>query len=236
MSDSLTMVPILADLEGVGAVILAVITVIGWIASLVSNKNQKGPPVANRPRPPVRPRDDRLQQEINIFLEETGGKRTKPPPTRPVSAPARGTPAAARTPGAGTPAAKGRPPAAPARKPARKPRPGQEIATRTAPVSDTLGTGVKQHLSQNMNERVSQEAQQRLAQRTEEKIELDLGAPVNAGASGRAMPAAPATGGQPALQSARLAELLRNRTSVQQAIAVNLILSRPPGLARASKQ
>jgi hypothetical protein len=237
MSDTLTIVPVLADAEGIGAVILAVITVIGWIASLVSNKNQKGPPVANRPRPPVRPRDDRLQQEINIFLEETGGKRPKPPPARPASVPARGAPAATRMPGAaGSQAAKARPPAAPARKPARRPRPGQEIATRTPPVSESLGTGVKQHVSQNMNERVSQEVQQRLAPRVDEKIELDLGTPVTAGASSRPMPVAPATGPQPALQAARLAEMLRNRASVQQAFAVNLILSRPPGLTRASKQ
>ena len=74
VQSTLNIMPVLADAEGIGAVILAVITVIGWIASLVSNKNQKGPPVANRPRPPVRPRDDRLQQEINIFLEETGVK------------------------------------------------------------------------------------------------------------------------------------------------------------------
>jgi hypothetical protein len=84
-----------------------------------------------------------------------------------------------------------------------------------------------------MNERVSQEVQQRLAPRVEEKIELDLGPPVTAGASSRATPA---TAAQPALQAARLAEMLRNRASVQQAIAVNLILSRPPGLTRASKQ
>jgi hypothetical protein len=236
MSDTLTIVPVLADAEGIGAVILAVITVIGWIASLVSNKNQKGPPVANRPRPPVRPRDDRLQQEINIFLEETGGKRPKPPPARPASVPARGAPAATRMPGAASQAAKARQPAAPARKPARRPRPGQEIATRTPPVSESLGTGVKQHVSQNMNERVSQEVQQRLTPRVEEKVELDLGPAVAAGTSGRAMPAAAATGVQPALQAARLAELLRNRASVQQAFAVSLILSRPPGLSRAPKQ
>jgi hypothetical protein len=236
MHSTLTMVPVLADAEGIGAVILAVITVIGWIASLVSNKNQKGPPVANRPRPPVRPRDDRLQQEINIFLEETGSKRPKPPPARPASTPARNAPIAARTPGAVSPAAKGRQPAGPSRKPARRPRPGQEIATRTPPVSDTLGTGVKQSLSQHMTERVSQEVQQRLAPRVEEKVELDLGPPVTAGASGRPAPVASAAGQQPALQAARLAEMLRNRASVQQAFAVNLILSRPPGLARAPRR
>jgi hypothetical protein len=236
MSETLTMVPVLADAEGIGAVILAVITVIGWIASLVSNKNQKGPPVANRPRPPVRPRDDRLQQEINIFLEETGGKRPKPPPARPAAAPPRAAPAATRAPAAGGPAAKVRQPVAPARKPIRRARPGQEIASRTPPVSDSLGTGVKQHVSQNMNERVSQEVQQRLSPRVEEKVELNLGPAVSGGAPGRAMPAAPAAGPQPALQAARLAEMLRNRASVQQAFAVNLILSRPPGLARASKQ
>src|SRR5262245_51641552 len=161
-------IPLLADGEGITAVITILIVVVGWIANLVSNKNQKGPPVANRPRPPVRPRDDRLQQEINIFIEEAGPQRARPAPrtvipaTRPVPG---GQRAAAQS--------KARPPAP--SKPARRPRPGDEIASRHAPISESLGAGVKQHLSQQMTERVAQEAQQRLQSRVEQKVEQDLG-------------------------------------------------------------
>jgi hypothetical protein len=236
MATSLTIVPVLADAEGIGALILAVITVIGWIASLVSNKNQKGPPVANRPRPPVRPRDDRLQQEINIFLEETGVKRPKSPAGRPATVPQRGAPPAARTPGGAGPASKARPPAAPPRKAVRRPRPGEDIAARTPPVTESLGTAVKQSLSQHMNERVAQEVKQRMAPRVEEKVALDLGPAVAGAAPGRGTPAATPAASPPSLQAARIAEMLRNRASVQQAFAVNLILSRPPGLTRAAKR
>src|SRR5262249_32694153 len=115
---------------------------------------------------------------------------------------------------------KGRPPA-PAR-PARRPRPGDEIATRHAPVSESLGAGVKQHLSQQMTERVAQEAQQRLQSRVEQKVEQDLGP--------AAKPAA--TPAPPADRSARFASLLRNPASLQQAIVVNLILSPPASMRR----
>jgi hypothetical protein len=212
-----------ADADAIIAVIVALITIVGWIANLVSNKNQKGPPVANRPRPPVRPRDDRLQQEINIFIEEAGPQRARPAPQRPVIPASRPVAGGQRAPAQG----KARPPA-PA-KPARRPRPGDEIATRHAPVSESLGAGVKQHLSQQMTERVAQEAQQRLQSRVEQKVELDLGPAVTAGPSGRATPAPPA---QPVERSARFASLLRNPASLQQAIVVNLILSPPASMRR----
>ena len=89
MADHLPFAPVLADHDAVIAVIVALITVVGWIANLISNKNQKTPPAANRPRPPARPRDERLQKEINIFMEETGkpGSRsntgTRPPVAKP---------------------------------------------------------------------------------------------------------------------------------------------------------
>ncbi len=69
--------PILADGDAIIGAIIFLITVVGWVANLVSNKNQKGPPVANRPRPPQRPRDEKLQQEINIFIEDAGGQKKK---------------------------------------------------------------------------------------------------------------------------------------------------------------
>jgi hypothetical protein len=216
-----------ADADAIIAAIVALITIVGWIANLVSNKNQKGPPVANRPRPPVRPRDDRLQQEINIFIEESGPRRPKPSERRPVVPASRPVPGGQRSAGQG----KARPPAAaPAKKPARRPRPGDEIATRQSPVSETLGAGVKQHVSQIMTDRVAQEVQQRLTSRVEQKVEQDLGPPVSAGPSARAP--APSQPARPADRAARFADMLRNPANVQQAIVMNLILSPPAAFGR----
>jgi hypothetical protein len=222
MPNLLPLAPLFAaETDAVIAIIVALITIVGWIANLISNKNQKGPPVANRPRPPVRPRDDRLQQEINIFIEEAGAQRPRPAPSRPVIGASRPVAGGQRTPVSG----KTRPPAPPAKKSARRPRPGDEIATRHAPVSETLGTGVKQHLSQHMTERVTQEVQQRLASRVDEKVEQDLGPAATAGLSARST--LPPSSAPPADRAARFAGLLRNPATVQQAIVASLILATP---------
>lgn len=220
MPNILPLAPIFAaDADAIIAAIVALITIVGWIANLVSNKNQKGPPVANRPRPPVRPRDDRLQQEINIFIEEAGPKRPKPAERRPVVPASRPVSGGVRPQAQG----KGKPPAASqSQKPARRPRPGDEIATRQAPVSESLGAGVKQHVSQHMSDRVAQEVQQRLTPRVEEKVEQDLGPSVSAGLSARTPASSPPA--QPD-RARRFAEMLRNPATLQQAIVVNLILS-----------
>ena len=226
MPNHLQLTPLLADADAIIAVIVALITIVGWIANLVSNKSHKGPPVANRPRPPVRPRDDRLQQEINIFIEEAGPRRSRPAQPGPAASPARRVAGPQRqAPPRPRPA-----PVTPEGKPPRRMRPGDEIATRHAPVTETLGTGVKQHLSQHMPERVTQEVQQRLTSRVEQKVEQDLGTPVTAGPAARAMPAPPAP--SPPDRASRFAELMRNPASLQQAIVVNLILSRPASAAR----
>jgi hypothetical protein len=219
---SIPFVPILADAEAVIAVIVILVTIIGWVANLVSNKNQKGPPVANRPRPPARPRDDRLQEEISIFIEDAGGARSRQ---------GRGSGPARQTQASRTPPGK-RPLQSPPKKPGRRPRPGEEIATRQAPISETLGTGVKQHVSQAMTERVSQEVQQRLASRVEEKVTEDLGTPVTTGAARASSAPGPAAPARPE----RFAELLRNRSGIQQAIVMNLILSPPAYRSRASRR
>ncbi len=104
-------------------------------------------------------------------------------------------------------------------------RPGETLASRPAPMTDTLGTGVKRHLSQHMADRVSQEAQQRLAPRVEEKAMADLGSTSSV---------APSTAASAAtVRADRFGELLRNPANIRQAIVLNLILSPPP--ARAGK-
>jgi hypothetical protein len=97
-------------------------------------------------------------------------------------------------------------------------------------VTDTLGAGVKQSLSQHMADRVSLEVQQRLAPRVEEKVAVDLGPTMTSGASMRAPPLPAAVSAT--VRADRFAELLRNPASVRQAIVLNLILSPPPARAR----
>lgn len=220
-------VPVLADAEGITAAIVMLVTIIGWIANLVSNKNQKGPPVANRPRAPVRPRDERLQQEISIFMEQAGQKPSKPVPARPAVPPARPSGAGARQPPTRT-----KPPA-PVKRPARQPRPGGEIASRQAPVTESLGTGVRRHLSQHLSERVAHDVQQRLVPRVEEKVATDPGAPTGGPAPRALLPQAAAPATVPG-RAERLAEMLRSPANVQQAIVLNLILSKPPARTRSS--
>jgi hypothetical protein len=235
-----TIVPVLAKQEdAIAAVIIFIITVVGWIVKLANTKTQKGPPVASRPRPPVRPRDDRLQQEINIFVEDNTGRRSQS---------ARPSPAAARTQQAGSAQAKRRPPAAaPVAK--KKVRPGEELSRRHAPGDENLGTGVRRHISQHMTDRVTQEAQNRIAPRVEDQVAADLGTTVTRGADRPSGPARPhdpvnevlllagtsrppvggATRPTEFSRAQRLAELLRSPAGVQQAIVLNLILSPPPG-------
>ena len=233
-------IPVLAADDAIVGVIIFLITVVGWIANLVSNKNQKGPPVANRPRPPQRPRDEKLQQEINIFIEDSGAlgkgaqakKGATPRPVVPAGRSVANQPAGypqGRGQAAGFGQAK-RKPAAAIGRPLRRVRPGETIAGRPAHMTDTLGAGVKQSLSQHMNDRVAQEVQQRLAPRIEETVAADLGTTMTNGASMRAPPLSPAV--SETLRADRFSEMLRNPASVRQAIVLNLILSPPPARAR----
>ncbi|HEY3964283.1 MAG TPA: hypothetical protein VGM05_06975 [Planctomycetaceae bacterium] len=224
MTSLAVLIPVLAVKEdAIVAVVVFVITVIGWIMKLAGNKAQKGPPVANRPRPPVRPRDDKLQQEISIFMEDNAGRRNTGVPSRP-------SPAASRPQPQNSAQAKRRSSvgAAPTSK-KKKSRPGEEIASRQAPVAQNLGTAVKQSLSQHMTDRVNQDAQQRLAPRAEEQVGLDLGNSVTGGSARPSLATPPRPVESP--RADRFAELLRSPDGVQQAIVLNLILSPPPGRA-----
>jgi len=197
------------DGEAIIGLIIFLITIVSWAVNQVTNKKRKVPPVANRPRPPVRPRDQKLQEEISIFMQEAAGR--KPGANRPAR------------PGAAATAPPKRPLAA-AKPPARRSKPGAEIASRQAPVTGTLGSGVQQHLSEYMANKVTQQAQQRLAPRVDEKIAQDLGAPVTTGAARRAEPAAI---DMAAPRGDKIADALRNPASLRQAIVLNMILARP---------
>ena len=51
--------PLLAFDETVIGIVITVIWFATWLFKVVATQNQKGPPVTTRPRPPVRPRDEK---------------------------------------------------------------------------------------------------------------------------------------------------------------------------------
>ena len=74
-------VPLLlaADPGTIIGLIVGALTLLGWILNYANQKQVQQPPVRrpNRPVRPQRPGDDRLQSEIDVFLEEVRGGRRK---------------------------------------------------------------------------------------------------------------------------------------------------------------
>ena len=61
--------PVLAADDFIVGVIIFLLTIVGWVINLISSKNQKGPPVANRPR--IMPPQDGFQLiATNLLLPE----------------------------------------------------------------------------------------------------------------------------------------------------------------------
>jgi hypothetical protein len=186
----------------------------------------------------ARPRDNQFRNEIEVFLEEVGRRRSPndpqrgatgrgtasagPPTTRPTMRPQPAKPAP--RPSASANPAKAEPPkAAPQAGP---PRPGAEIASRKAPVSDDLGAQIRAHLSQYLeSSRLSERAQTDLGNAVELAVREHLGATVTRGATGADPVVATA-------QSVPLLALLRNPAGLRTAILVNEILERPKCLRR----
>lgn len=204
--------------------VFGLVVFIGWILNLVANKN-KAAQQANRPRP-VRPRDGKLQKEIDQFLEESkpGQPKSKPQPSRP-SAPPRKTPAP--TAGQNRGKEKEKPkkqPAAQQESPSRRRPPGVEVADRPAPVSKDLGAGVRTHVAEHLQAgKIEHEVAEDLKNRVGESVTQHLGT-----FSAATRTATTSSVASPAAQ--HIAELLRNPASVRQAILINTLLSPPPGL------
>lgn len=216
------------DADSLIGLAFVIFWVLAWVFKLATGQAQKGPPVPNRPRPPARPRDEKLQEEIDIFIQEVGpkkGTRRAPPtpartgiPTQP-SGPAARTKQPTQLPAAG-------------KKPApRRARPGEEIATRHMPDTETdMGSGVKRHLAQHMAERVTQEAAAYLKPQLDQSVaeHLGQGSPPT---PQQATVAVEATTRETVRTGGRFGELLRNPAHIRQAMVVSLILAPPPGLA-----
>lgn len=222
--------PIVAiEVDTILGFVFVVVWVIAWLFKLATGQTQKGPPVPNRPRPPARPRDENLQDEIDIFIQEVGPKKaTRRPPA------ATGRPPATAKPGTAGPKPQPQPAktSAPATRPApRRVRPGEEISSRRMPDTEqSMGAGVKQHLSQHMAERVSKEAAAYLQPKVEQSVTEHLGRSTTAGVAQLTVPAPATAVSRNAMHSGGgFTELFQNPTSLRQAMVISLILSPPPG-------
>lgn len=209
-----------ADADAIVTIIAIVIGIISWIIKVISNAKQAGPPVAQKGRAPVRPRDDRLSQEISIFLEESAKPGAD---SRPSKAPAR---PAQRPPPAAAKSAKRRPAAAPPEQPAKKPPrrlvPGEEVASRHLEPKRDLGDTVRKHVQEHLADNVAKEVSQHLKSRIGESVAEHLGT------SGTPAPSS----APPTSKAQSLVQSLRNPETLRQGMIINLILSRPRSLER----
>lgn len=135
---------LLADLENVIGILFVVFWIVAWVLKLVASQAQKGPPATVRPKPSNRPGDDRLQEEIDIFISEVSPKKParRPPAAQP---PVPVKPNRARKP----PLKQTTENRTPASETPRK-RPGQAIAQRHMAGGEKLGEGVQQHLQSTL--------------------------------------------------------------------------------------
>lgn len=229
--------PLFAAQDYVG-LIFVILALAGWIYNLVSGQNPARPPVVQKPRQPPRPRDDRLQDEIDIFIKEVSPGRSQPSPQRP---PASRKPPAPKRPPAPADASAGRnkprtpakPLVAQATPPAQKrPSPGSEIANRSAPGSRDLGNAIRQQVAGQLPPRkiereVAEDLKDRIAPVVTEHLGKFIASP----------PPGPTAGSQTSLvEAARIAELMKHPETIKQAILINAILSPPRSLALARAQ
>lgn len=226
--------PVLAfDFGFVIFLAFAAISVFSWIIKQV-NVNKRPQPAPRRPQPvaAARPRNDRIQQEIDQFLKEAANRRA--PQGRGdvldaddieiVSPPA----AARRPPPSRRPATA----AAPTRRPAQPVqaapppprRPGEELAGRHIQNSPGLGQQAVEQSRQRMDERVAAQAAQHLPHAVDKGVSQHLGAfaaeaPIVAGSGTRA-------------PAAVLLAALGSPAGVRQAVIMQEILQRPRALRR----
>lgn len=250
-------IPANGAIEAAISIAVLVIAFIGWIVQIAGQAKGQQPGPANRPRPvgqrdlrrPVAGKpDDRLRNEIDVFLREVSGGRPRNPPEEEVALeiipdddeqdqPRRLIPAAERSrpsPRPATAAPVQTRPSEPAvqlsewdreqirrREQLLSSLPGRHLE------STSLGRELRQHVEQFAEEsqalrKEKEQAERRLA---EARAEIQsIRAQVAAGSG--AAPVGAAKSGS------RFAALLKSRKSVQDAIVINEVLSRPRALRR----
>ena len=225
------MQPILADAGTYITLIFVILGFLGWIMNLTSNKNAPPPAAPARPRQPVqgRPqnRDERIQSEIDIFLQEVGGRKPRPrteqaspaaieieepPPRRPVR----------------------RPPERPVRRMAEPIRPSGPPPTEVPPRpeqgarSNDLGTTIREQVARHIETtRVDHATKQQLSNVVERAVEHHLGTLVQKEAAQLAAAVEVAARTPEGVHP--VVGLLRDPKGVRNAVLISEILGPPRG-------
>jgi len=139
--------------------IIIVIWLLSWVVKAIKGETAAGQP-GGRPHGAGRPRNKRLSDEINVFLEEVGGTRRgrRRPAPRPEDVPIEIVADAERPPQP------------------EDVKPGEVIARRKGPGSDDLGAEVRQHLKRHMAaDRVKNEVARDLGRGVQSSVTSHLG-------------------------------------------------------------
>jgi hypothetical protein len=207
-------------------VVLVVIMILGWLINFV-NSQQKPPAAGGRPRPP-RPRDTRLSDEIDNFLQEVTGSGRKKPKETPLELvfdeePQRRSPPRVRK----RPDQAGRTRQRQTPQPKRTQPDSSTVERRPARDSNRLESSIPAHQVDSMENRIAHQVEDYLSHDVNESVAKHLGsfsggdaARSTATSSGRASPA----------RARRIVGLLRDPVGIRQAIVINEVLSRPKAL------
>ena len=221
--------PLLAfDLRFAIFLAFIVISIISWIMNQVK-ANQPPQAAPRKPPPAPRPRNDRIQQEIDTFLKEATGRRAPPQRVEVLDADdieIVGSPAPARRPPQRKPTTAKRP-AAPPPPIAAPQRPGQNLAGRQL----TSSSPIAQPRSR-MDERVAAQSAQNLPHSVDQSVARHLGvfaAEASLSTGSQAQSGTRIARHSPAVS---LLAALRTPAGVQQAVMMQEILQKPRALRR----
>ena len=210
--------------EDILPIVFVLIGIVSWIINALKEKSQ----VNERPARPVRraqnQRDESLQNEIDIFIQEVTDKRGGAESQQ--SSQTRSRPAPERP----APVARERrsrtlvpvPPPAPApKKKAKHTRPGEEISSRKGPGSRDLGIGLSRHFEERMKSHsIRDETERRLGH------DVDASVVAHLGVSSTAVPV-PSTVPAGSQIISEVRRMLASPQTAAQAIVLNEILSPP---------
>lgn len=189
-----------AGFEVVVTIVILVISFLGWLVNLANERN-KPAPRPRGPRPQRGARDRRIQNEIDVFLQEVGGKR-KPPeevPEVPIEV-----------------------------VPEEELRRRERQQRRRRPVSTGAGRDLRQPASTRLGERIGEVVEADLPHLATNIGQPGAPGGPAGGLSVFAAPPAPLAPQVVSENVARVKELLRDPQGVRQAVLVSEILG-PPG-------
>jgi hypothetical protein len=201
-------------------IVIGTITLIGYVMNFVNSRTQQKPPQNRGNRPPARPRNEKIQSEIEQFMRDQANRR-KQGTTGASPAPPRPEPARAPAPQAkAVPRRVGKP---------QKPQPSQaaQPASARAGGSTQLGQSVREHVRSAMSERVQNQADKYLASNVDTLASHHLGHLKPGLGDAAAIPVTKAV----ALSPTEILKDLRTAEGVRKAFILNEILQRP-GLNR----